>query len=1271
MKLEKKQLKSKELRVAVPEAASAAGANTPMPASPTCVSRATAESKIVDCSSDNEHSAPRTSRKRPRPGKTYPGTLSRLVSHESDMNQSPEATTATPCISSAGEEDDEESSSFASAVGNEQDMETEEEEDDEASSLPAVPPLPNSLNHAPLLSVHTRSLQLESELFPMRLILSRLMSNPTHNRRGLFNVPVDPVALGLFDYHRIVKKPMDLGTVKARLHAIAYTSRQDVAKDIRLVFHNAMLYNPHNNLVHICARELLAIFEDSYLDAQIKAGEVPIPVTLPTAESLANEKAHVLLRSEGPVPGTTDKETAIVADPAVRQVVASIVSVVQMASPPLAPPLPAGPLRGHHPKRKPLHSCATCQGRSCAMCHQGCLALEPALLICTGSNCGSAKIRKGAVYHITPDGSRQFCHKCYANLTAILPQEREHGDSSHDAPVRYKRDLLKRKNEEEVVEEWLTCSRCHSGVHRICAMHNEFVHDEEDYVCPSCVTASPSVESSKESLDVPTGVVPCNDEMYTFVSGSDSTVPMSEFLGDGAEAAANSLSADALTECAVSSFIQEKIRKRMVDSGIANADRTVTVRIISECDKSFGVPDIVRKHFRMPTDTSQSHFDATGAPPSVVGYKSKAIALFQKIDGLDVCIFCMYVQEYDGNDKYDEGDAADGVAQQQKRVYIAYLDSVEYFRPRPCRTEVYHEMLVSYLATARARGYETAHIWACPPARGNSFVFWNHPNSQRTPTKDRLVSWYHGALSKAAACGVVTDVRSLYESAFHEFMSKVKEDDLEATVSESFHSGSRPGRMLCPPLLDGDFWIEEAVRTHNASLARYLKSKSGAKETSCRGGAAALADHLQAERCPAIQVASILKHSIMAHPSAEPFIRPVNASAMGLKDYHRIILKPMDLGTVYSHAVLGEFDSLRELMADVELVFQNAMRYNPKGHPVHGLAKEMQALFLEKIGDLADSWSCGDQFPDDCSSWERFADMSMSLDVRLGPVPANTPDKVSQSPSKAKEGVVPDAAAPKASSPLPTSTEETIQVRATKVVKKLDLLTGGPDAVLQRMAGEDVWLLDKRNPIHPSKLGSAAKKKLNGKRKKIPEDPTDELVSNKRRRQSWLGEEVGIKMRRIRTSFFTCSLRRIATPSDLEQEKQKDYDAYIASFEKKQKQYGQQDSPIIKSRIADARHGLLEFSQYRNFEFDTLRRAKYSTAMLLYHLHNADGPGLVPSCTSCGVTMIQNVRWHKISKPVRLGKVPAERQELCSTCFSKVPKQNSKDFIPLPISYKL
>ncbi|KAK2996351.1 hypothetical protein RJ639_026240 [Escallonia herrerae] len=92
-------------------------------------------------------------------------------------------------------------------------------------------------------------------------ILTKLMK---HKHGWVFNKPVDVIRLGLRDYHKIIKNPMDLGTVKARLSKHEYESPQDFAADVKLTFDNAMAYNLKGQDVHVMAEMLMLRFQELY-----------------------------------------------------------------------------------------------------------------------------------------------------------------------------------------------------------------------------------------------------------------------------------------------------------------------------------------------------------------------------------------------------------------------------------------------------------------------------------------------------------------------------------------------------------------------------------------------------------------------------------------------------------------------------------------------------------------------------------------------------------------------------------------------------------------------------------------------------------------------------------------------------------------------------------------------------------------------------------------------------------------------------------------------
>lgn len=106
-------------------------------------------------------------------------------------------------------------------------------------------------------------------------IIKRLMAN---SKAGPFLAPVDPVALGIPDYFKVIKEPMDLGTIRHNLESGFYSDASILIEHVRLVFSNAMLYNAAHSQVHIFAQKLMDDFEKRIRNANIK-------YTFPTSDN--------------------------------------------------------------------------------------------------------------------------------------------------------------------------------------------------------------------------------------------------------------------------------------------------------------------------------------------------------------------------------------------------------------------------------------------------------------------------------------------------------------------------------------------------------------------------------------------------------------------------------------------------------------------------------------------------------------------------------------------------------------------------------------------------------------------------------------------------------------------------------------------------------------------------------------------------------------------------------------------------------------------------
>jgi Bromodomain len=101
----------------------------------------------------------------------------------------------------------------------------------------------------------------EEPLKRMEKIVTSLMARPD---AAPFLEPVDWRGLELWDYPSVVKRLMDLGTIKRKLDRNQYETAAQCAMDVRQVWRNCMLYNAERSDFWLLAKALSKRFEDRY-----------------------------------------------------------------------------------------------------------------------------------------------------------------------------------------------------------------------------------------------------------------------------------------------------------------------------------------------------------------------------------------------------------------------------------------------------------------------------------------------------------------------------------------------------------------------------------------------------------------------------------------------------------------------------------------------------------------------------------------------------------------------------------------------------------------------------------------------------------------------------------------------------------------------------------------------------------------------------------------------------------------------------------------------
>ncbi|XP_062446745.1 bromodomain-containing protein 3 isoform X3 [Rhea pennata] len=178
-----------------------------------------------------------------------------------------------------------------------------------------------------------------------------------------FYQPVDAIKLNLPDYHKIIKNPMDMGTIKKRLEHNYYWSASECMQDFNTMFTNCYIYNKPTDDIVLMAQALEKIFLQKV--AQMPQEEVELLPPVPKgkgrkpsagAQSAGTQQAVAVSSVSPPAPfqnvPPAVSQTPVIAATPVPTITANVPPVT--APPAAAPPPPPAPIMPVVPPTPPV-----------------------------------------------------------------------------------------------------------------------------------------------------------------------------------------------------------------------------------------------------------------------------------------------------------------------------------------------------------------------------------------------------------------------------------------------------------------------------------------------------------------------------------------------------------------------------------------------------------------------------------------------------------------------------------------------------------------------------------------------------------------------------------------------------------------------------------------------------------------------------------------------------------------------------------------------------
>lgn len=734
--------------------------------------------------------------------------------------------------------------------------------------------------------------------------------------------------------------------------------------------------------------------------------------------------------------------------------------------------------------------------QSCLICGEVSLKFEPPVFYCNGPCC--QKIRRNSTYYCY-NNAYHWCTGCYNQI-----KDKDNGEIRLPDAVVKLSELQKKKHNEDSEEGWVQCDGgCKRWIHQVCALFNNRrnVSDEVSYVCPICLQEKRKKNPELEIVATTTKKMRAVD----------------------------------LPKTTLTEFLEKRICKRLQMAYEEYAENMgVSINDVEKC------PELVLRQVSC-LDKLQpvregvfNRYKDKNYPPDFP-CRTKCLILFQNIDGQDVILFGMYVYEY--GHKCPQPN--------QRRVYVSYLDSVHYLRPKQYRTMVYHEILISYLDYVKARGFHTAHIWACPPQKGDDYILYVHPADQKTPKPQILRIWYDDMLKKCVERGIVVELTDLHA----EFLANTNN---EATVL---------------PYFEGDYWVNEAE-----VIIKNLKDGGKGGDDTAGDDAAGNKSKRRNKTKRAPQ--SVVYTTTGVKIERDPVMAKLAAIIEPMKDTFFVArLHPKEYA-----------DKFAEVDNSTEKVANENKEQSEKDLQEEALSGQDIVPQIPKTeGDEAVKQTeqpPTDDGDDDFS--KAVAQMNKEPDAELG----GEAKAFSYELEEPAVAVVADEAA------NATTTTDSVAT---------DVAPPSNDVAESKDESGDAMDVDEAPPTTATTDASSS----------APIEVKGEIKAE----ETGAAGEDQPKKRMIK-----CGEDMPNLPDDTE-----DVD------------------DVQECEHFDTRQSFLNLCQGNHYQYDQLRRAKHSSMMVLYHLHNPDAPKFVPSCGKCSTDILSGSRF-------RCEKC---EMDFCQSCYTK------------------